>query len=112
LVLATAPMDDLFAAAPTGFALGDALPDDVELVFELTGDGGGIWTLAHRNKRTHVARRAKPRPDCWVSCSVEDFRQMITGELSMRRAFLDGRVRARGDVGLVINVLQAIRREG
>ena len=79
-----------------------ALPGGVSVVFDLTGPGGGLWTVQREDTgRTRVTLHETSRPDCRLRCSVEDFCALIAGDLNVRAAFLQGRLQIRGDVGLV-----------
>lgn len=85
-----------------------ALPDGALVAFEI--GGAGTWTI--RRDRTAidvVAERLDP-VDCLLACSTDDFRALVEGRLNARRAFLEGRVRIEGDVGLVQRIDEAFVR--
>lgn len=85
-----------------------AIPDGAVVVFEI--DGTGTWTIRNdRGAIDVVADRLEP-VDCLLACSTEDFRALVEGRLNARRAFLDGRVRIEGDVGLVQRLDEAFAR--
>ena len=80
----------------------NALPAGVSIVFELSGDGGGDWTVSKdRYSDVHVVRHSASRPHCRLRCSVDDFTALIRGELNVRKAFVDELIDVTGDVGLV-----------
>ena len=100
------PLEELFErAAPD---LIRALPHETFIAFRLDGKD---WAL-HRtgNGDVQVSRRHLPTWDCHVTCSVDDFRDLVDGSLDARRGFMEGRLRVEGDVGLVLDMLRAIRR--
>lgn len=95
-------LDAFFFASERGNGVYTALPDGVRVTFELTGEGGGTWTVARDGYgEVKVVRHAVDRPDCRLACSVDDFQDLILGRLNVRKAFLDGQVKVTGDVGLV-----------
>ena len=94
-----AGVDEFFRGSEV---LYNALPEGVRVTFELSGPGGGLWTVRREDDgRTIVSLDEVVRPDCRLKCTVDDFIALVEGELNVRRAFLEGRLHVRGDVGLV-----------
>lgn len=92
-------LDEFFRSS---LALYNALPEGVRVTFDLSGPGGGLWTVRRDYEgRTIVSLDEVVRPDCRLGCSVDDFVALIEGELDVRKAFLEGRLNVRGDVGLI-----------
>ena len=102
-------LNDFFASDGRGLgtALQMAIPDDVAIVFELRGPGGGTWTVRREGEGVSVAPSVIEPTDCRVACSVDDFGRLVRGELRGRQGFLDGRIGVEGDVGLVMRLLNA-----
>lgn len=92
------------ADAPRG------LPDDVVVVFHIDGPGGGSWQVAGREGRTELTPLGEGPKDCEVRCKEEDFLRIVAGEMSARRAFLTGRLRVVGDVGLALRLQGILTR--
>jgi predicted lipid carrier protein YhbT len=86
-----------------------SLPDDVSVTFHLVGEGGGTWTVSRRRGHNDVVPIDANHPDCRVSCSVDDFRAVLSGALDARAAFLDGRLGVQGDVGLALRLQRVAR---
>ena len=101
-------MNEFFAAVSTEHALRDVVPDEVAIIFELDGSDGGVWTLSKYGEHVRIAPSANVGSDCHLRCTVDDFRALVDGRLDGRAAFMDGRVRVRGDVGLVLRLLSAV----
>jgi putative sterol carrier protein len=101
-------MTEFFAAVSTEYALQGVVPDEVAIIFELEGPDGGVWTLSNYGEKIRIAPSANDRADCHLRCTVDDFRALVDGRLDGRAAFMDGRVRVRGDVGLVLRLLSAV----
>ena len=96
---ADAGLDDFFRSSP---ALYHALPEGVQITFEISGAGGGLWTVHRREGGgIEVSRTAARRPDCMLRCSVDDFIGLVEGQFHVRDAFMEGRLEVTGDVGLV-----------
>jgi len=81
------------------------LPDDVVVVFHIDGPGGGSWQVrSHEGGSAEVGPVATGPKDCTVTCSEGAFLDILSGAISPQRAFLSGRVKVWGDVGLVLRL--------
>ncbi len=81
----------------------DALPEGVAVTFDLTGRGGGTWTVERNDAgATRVVAKPRSRPDCFLRCTTADFQALVSGELDPRDGFMEGRFEVEGDVGLVL----------
>lgn len=85
-----------------------ALPEDVVVVFHIQGDGGGAWQVARQAASAAVGPRTEGPKDCEIWCSAEDFIAILEGRLDARLAFMEGRVRAVGDLGLALRLQGAV----
>ncbi len=114
MVHASAGMEAFFNEVNSGALLYKALPHGVAVTFDLHGPEGGVWSVDRRGRSfPKVVRRAVARPDCLLSCSVEDFEMLLNGQLTGKQGFLEGRLRVQGDVGLILRLqrLLAPRRD-
>ncbi|NCG17577.1 MAG: sterol-binding protein [Rhodobacterales bacterium] len=95
-------LDAFFESAHSGLGLYAALPDGVSITFQLSGEGGGVWSVVRDEEGSvAVSRRAVSRPDCRLACAVTDFIALVNGDLGAREGFMEGRLDVEGDVGLV-----------
>ena len=86
-----------------------ALPDGVSVVFHVDGDGGGDWLVrGEADGVVVVAPDARPS-DCRVHCDAALLMELVSGETDAREAFLAGRLRVRGDVGLALRLAGLLR---
>jgi hypothetical protein len=99
--------------APLMRERGDCLPAGVSVVFLLSG--GGAWRVERDAAgEIHIEGWGDGRPgrdDCTVECAGEDFLAILEGRLHPARAFLSGRVRVEGDIGLVLRLQQCVLSE-
>ena len=101
-------MNDFFTSANQEYGLDTVMPEDVAITFELDGAEGGVWTLSREGETVRVEPSARSWSDCHLQCSVPDFQALVAGELEGREAFMNGRLRIRGDVGLILRLLEAV----
>jgi putative sterol carrier protein len=74
----------------------------------LDGDRSSVWTLASVRKRWQVGEEEIKKPDFEIITDAETWWQVADGKLSPFRAFLQGKMRVRGDVELGKRVLARI----
>lgn len=108
-MLAPTPIDDFFAGVRNA-ELVHALPEGVTVAFDLTGEGGGKWTVSREGDRADVRRTdAGDQPaDCRLRCSTDDFWALLRGQLHPMDGFVSGRFAVEGDVGLVLRLHRSV----
>jgi len=60
----------------------------------------GTWFLSV-NDGVIIVEDARPEADCTISCSEQDFVDIVTGRRNMITALMQGRIQVRGDLALV-----------
>ena len=70
--------------------------------FELTGSGGGPWTLTIAAGRCQVATGRVKEPDATVTMSADEFAGINTGEIHAPDLFWSGRIGIEGNTEAVI----------
>ncbi|WP_324668632.1 SCP2 sterol-binding domain-containing protein [Geochorda subterranea] len=78
--------------------------DSASFQFTLTGDGGGTWTMVIQDGRASVQQGAVSSPQVTVEMSVADFQEMLAGRLGPVAAYMSGRLRLVGDIGLAMRL--------
>ena len=77
------------------------LPENVVFAFFLEDEA---WQLNRSGEEFFVGPVTEVPKDCEFHCSREVFSQIIAGDLKPARAFLDGRLRLQGDLGLALHL--------
>jgi putative sterol carrier protein len=77
---------------------------------ELEGEGGGVWTVEVKEGACHV--QAGPAEEAGVTIQMDaaDFVAFSTGKLDPVRAFMAGKFKINGNVGLVLQMMQWFER--
>jgi putative sterol carrier protein len=101
---------EMIEEIPTAF-----LPDkagDAEALFQLdlSGDDGGQWMLEVAEGACTVQEGVASQPDVTVKMGSKDFVALLGNELDPVRAFMGGKIRVSGSVGLVMRLLQWFER--
>ena len=102
-VIVTTPKDFFEKFVPKSLdSVGASLPEDVVVAFYIEGDDGGQWQVQHSEEGSSVGPASEGPKDCEMWCDSETFMRMVQGSLGSSRAFLSGRLRIAGDVGLAL----------
>jgi len=81
---------------------------DVAILYEVTGDGGGQWTVSIEDGVGVFREGAPPSPDVTIAASSEHLRAMMEGKLNPLTAQLQGKVRFRGNTALLFKLRQIL----
>jgi len=110
-VIVTTPQDFFDTFVPSSMILvEERLPEDVVIAFHIDGTNGGSWEIERRPEGSRIGPAGGGPKDCEVWCSSDIFMRMVNGSLGSNRAFLSGRLRISGDVGLAL-ALEGFLRE-
>ena len=76
--------------------------------FDLAGANGGTWILDMKEGTAGV-RQADEPGQCTISMTDEDFVSMINGKLNAQMAFMSGKLKVKGDMGLAMKLAQVLQ---
>ena len=73
-------------------------------VFDLDGDTGGTWTVDLTKDADFVTEGAVDEADCTISMKEDDFVKLWEGKLPGAQAFMMGKLKIKGDMGLAMKL--------
>jgi len=71
----------------------------------LTGDGGGDWVLDVQDGKCAVREETNDQADVKVTMDAGDFVRLLHNQLNAVQAFMGGKIKISGNVGLVMQMM-------
>ena len=106
-----AAVNDIFARMPGRLDPQAAAGLDAVIQFDLSGDGGGIRHCAIKDGACTVGEGAHDAPTMTLSMEAADYVALIAGELDGTVAFMSGKLRIAGDMGLAMRMQSLFRTD-
>ena len=72
--------------------------------YDITGDQGGTWNAVIKDGTCTVTPGAAAAPSLTLSMSSQDWLDMVGGKLSGQMAFMSGKLKLKGDMGLAMKI--------
>ncbi len=99
-------IDQLIASFPPEKAAGL----EAEVQVNLTGEGGGNWVIKFSGGKIAAAEGQASSPRLTVTTSLADITAVAEGKLDGMAAFMQGKIKLDGDVGLAMRMVSLFKR--
>jgi putative sterol carrier protein len=76
--------------------------------FNISGPGGGAWAVDCTKPGGEVTQGQSAAAKCTVNCSDADFLAIVNGRLNPQMAFMSGKLKIQGDMGLALKLQQIL----
>ena len=97
-------VQEVFDLMPAHFQPQQAGATNAVIQFDISGPGGGQWFATVSNGALNVSTGQTPSPNLTVSASDQNFLAIVNGELKPMGAFMQGKVRVKGDMSLLMKM--------
>lgn len=104
-----AAINEIFTEMPNRLDPQAAAGLDAVIQFDLSGEGGGVWHCAIKDGACTVGDGAHDAPTMTLSMEAADYVQLTSGELDGTVAFMSGKLRIDGDMGLAMRMQSLFR---
>ena len=100
---------DLINKLPGNFDFEKAKGMNALVQFSISGEGGGEWAVNVNDGNITVEQGKHPQPQLTIKASADDAVKLMEGKLNPMNAFMTGKVKAIGDIGLGMKLLNLIQ---
>jgi putative sterol carrier protein len=97
---------EIFDGMPGAFLAEKAAEINAVIQFEMTGEGGGNYHVAIADGQCRVTEGIAPNPTMTLSAAASDYIAVVNGQLNPVQAFMQGKVRVKGDMSLAMKMQQ------
>ena len=101
---------EIFAEMPKQLDANAAKGMNSTIQFNLSGDHGGQWYVNIKDGKAEVHEGTAPSANMTMSMSAQDYGDMTTGKLNGQMAFMSGKLKISGDMGLAMKMQTLFKR--
>ena len=102
-------VQQIFTAMPSRLNPSAAQGLDCVIQYDLTGDGACQYHSQIKDGAATVTAGAHPSPSMTITMAAQDFVDMTNGTLDGMSAFMSGKLRIGGDMGLAMRLQSLFR---
>ncbi len=103
---------EIFDAMPMAFNKEAAAGMNAVYQYDITGEGGGKWYSAIKDGELTIAEGEHESPDITLTMAAQDYIDMIAGTLNGQMAFMSGKLKIAGNMGLAMKLNTLFKQPG
>jgi len=101
---------DIFKEMPGQLDQNAAKGVNATIQFNLSGDNGGQWYVTIKDGTAEVHEGTAPSANMTMTMAANDYVDMTTGKLNGQMAFMSGKLKIAGDMGLAMKMQTLFKR--
>ena len=78
---------------------------EARIQFDLSGDNGGSYWMSIKDGAATTGEGKIERPQMVIRATADDYAAMTNGDLNPMQAFMSGRVKIQGDMGMAMRFM-------
>ena len=102
--------DQVFTEMPNYFQSEKAGTTKGNVQFDLSGDNGGKWWIKIADGRAEAGQGEVESPNLTLIADAGDYVKIAMGQLDATAAFMSGKLKIKGDMGLAMKMASLFRR--
>ncbi len=95
---------ETFDGMPGRFRADKAAGVNATIQYDISGDQGGTWHAVIKDGTCTVSSGPATNPNLTLVMSAQDWLDMTAGKLSGQAAFMSGKLKLKGDMGLAMKI--------
>ncbi len=107
--MADVTVNQLMENMPKAFMPDKAVGVNSVIQYHLTGPEGGDWVVNIHDGQCTVTPGAAPNPNLTLTADAQDYKDVITGKSNAMNAFMQGKLKLAGDLGLAMKLTNFFR---
>jgi putative sterol carrier protein len=102
--------DQVFQSMPNAFLSEKAGSTKGNVQFDLSGENGGKWWIKIADGQATSGQGEVENPNLTLSADAGDYVKIATGQMDPTAAFMSGKLKVKGDMGLAMKFGSLFRR--
>ncbi len=95
---------DLMQTLAQSFSSPQAAGLNGVIQYKLTGEQGGDWIMTIHDQQCVLEEGLAPKPNLTITARAQDFMDIVSGKKDGVRAFMQGKLKLSGDMGLAMKL--------
>ena len=78
------------------------------ILFDLSGENGGLYWVKVADGQAETGKGTVDSPNMTLKAAADDWAAMVNGDLNPMQAFMTGKIKIQGDMGLAMKLQSLI----
>jgi putative sterol carrier protein len=102
-------LSEFMARLGSSFAVDKAAGIDAAIQLNLTGPQAANWFITIKDSKVALTQGTATAPKLTVTADAGDFIKVFTGQMDAMQAFMQGKFKVAGDMGLALKLMNLFK---